>query len=691
MSAGHVGSFGRVNGATPLAAFVVSRILFGAVDSQGRGRGEANSVRAHIRYRFDSVFARGTFPVIVLLGFATLALVVSAAIVLTVVHVTINVGGQQSEGPLEALWSAVVRTLDPGTMGQDVGWGFRVVALLVTLGGIFIVSTLIGLLTTGLDRSLDRLRKGRSAVIEADHTLILGWSSKVPAILGELATAQESEGATCVVILTRRDRGAVEDALAGVVHRKHRMRVVVRTGDPSDLNDLAIVAPCSARRIIAVSPDTVDQGDASVIRTVLALMDDRWGGRIEKIVAEFNDERHAASIERLAPELVVAVVPKTMIARIAAHVCRSHGVSDVYQDLLDFSGHEVYVDRRSDAGIPVARPMVDLLHDYSQACVIGFVDGVGKIHLAPELDRLVPAGSRLIVVSEDDSTIARGDMERARTSVVGRPVREAGPSTSARTLVLGWNELGIHLLGQMSGNGNDLRQMLVAVDEDDDSELSDRERRDFDRWGVTWVRDDIYRDDVLTRLVRDHRPERIVLLADHHGRDTAVADAEVLMRLLHVRTVTADLARPPSIVVELRDAKDVQLASIARADDLIVSDHLASLVIAQLAQDPTLHQLYGQLFSPTGPDLSTVPFEALDMPSGAVFGDVVTACAARGSYAIAVRRFMNQPDSDRPASAPAAVALIENGVARLSQLVYPAMGDPVLPSDTVVVLNPGGP
>ena len=51
--------------------------------------------------------------------------------------------------------------------------------LVVTLGGIFIVSTLIGMITTGIEGKLDELRKGRSRVIENDHTVILGWSQQI--------------------------------------------------------------------------------------------------------------------------------------------------------------------------------------------------------------------------------------------------------------------------------------------------------------------------------------------------------------------------------------------------------------------------------------------------------------------------------------------------------------------------------
>ena len=92
----------------------------------------------------------------------------------------------------EAAWEGLMRTLDAGTMGADTGWGFRLVMFLVTLGGVFITSTLIGVLTSGINGKMDDLRKGRSRVVESGHTVILGWSAQVFSIVRELVIANAS-------------------------------------------------------------------------------------------------------------------------------------------------------------------------------------------------------------------------------------------------------------------------------------------------------------------------------------------------------------------------------------------------------------------------------------------------------------------------------------------------------------------
>ena len=80
--------------------------------------------------------------------------------------------------------------------------------LCVTIGGIFIVSILIGTITAGLESRLAELRKGRSRVIENGFTLILGWSSKVYSIIGELLIANENQKNPCDrhPLRTRQDR-----------------------------------------------------------------------------------------------------------------------------------------------------------------------------------------------------------------------------------------------------------------------------------------------------------------------------------------------------------------------------------------------------------------------------------------------------------------------------------------------------
>ncbi len=69
----------------------------------------------------------------------------------------------------------VMHAIDTGNVAADKGWKFRLAMLIVTFGGIFGVSTLIGIVSSGIDAKIENLRRGRSRVIETDHIVILGW------------------------------------------------------------------------------------------------------------------------------------------------------------------------------------------------------------------------------------------------------------------------------------------------------------------------------------------------------------------------------------------------------------------------------------------------------------------------------------------------------------------------------------
>ena len=134
--------------------------------------------------------SRGTPALIGLLGLASAALVI---VISTLAWLFAPADVQQNGNWLGVLWRSLLRTMDPGTMGGDDGSrGYLLLMFLVTLGGIFIVSALISVLTTGLDARIAVLSKGRSRIIERNHTVLLGWSEQVFIVLAELVMANES-------------------------------------------------------------------------------------------------------------------------------------------------------------------------------------------------------------------------------------------------------------------------------------------------------------------------------------------------------------------------------------------------------------------------------------------------------------------------------------------------------------------
>ncbi len=188
--------------------------------------------RARLRYQFDKSMAAGSVALIAWLGLLSLLIILAAAVLL--VFTRIAPEGGEPLSLIDGLWAALMRTVDAGAVGGDNGWSFRAIMLLVTIGGIFIFSALIGVLNSGLESRLDQLRKGRSTVLETDHTIIFNWSPSIFDVIGELVIANESRRRPRIVIMADRDKVEMEDEIAGKIGDLKNTRIICRSGEPTD-------------------------------------------------------------------------------------------------------------------------------------------------------------------------------------------------------------------------------------------------------------------------------------------------------------------------------------------------------------------------------------------------------------------------------------------------------------------------
>jgi voltage-gated potassium channel Kch len=305
-------------------------------------------VRRRLRYRFERALARGTPALLWLLAAATAVLVAFFSIIVLVGDFAPEREDGERPGIVRQFFDSLTHALDPGTVaGQPGEWPFLAAMLLLTIGGLLIISALIGVFATGLNRKIEEMLKGRSVVLERDHTLVLGWSETVFTVLAELAIANESEPDPSVVILADRDPVEMEDEVRAKVRDRRNTRMICRTGSPVDLTDLEVASPGTARAVIILSPADATDPDSEVIKTLLALT--RWrNGREEeplRVVAEIQNPSNMEAARLVGGDEAVLVDKRETISRLLVQSSRQKGASVVYNDLLDFEGDEVYMNR----------------------------------------------------------------------------------------------------------------------------------------------------------------------------------------------------------------------------------------------------------------------------------------------------------------------------------------------------------
>lgn len=603
--------------------------------SSGQLRGarpSASPTRRHpprdrVRYAFDRALSRGPSVVIGWLGLLTLAVIIVAAAVFALARLT-GVNGDGRLGFGEALWQAMLRVVDAGTFAGDTTWSTRLLGLAVTLAGIFIAGSLIGLIANAVDQRIEMLRKGRSMVLEQDHTLILGWSDRVPAVVSELIIANESRRKAAVVVLADTDKTAMEETLRGAIEDWRTTRLVCRSGTTSAAADLAMVNAAGARSVIVMGGN-----DAAVVKTLLALRTDDRRTSKPPIVAEVNDDDTARSVRSLLGTNIVIVNSDAVVAELTAQACRQRGLSQVFRELLDFDGDEIYFDSFPTL---TGRTYRDAQLAFETSTLMGISTAAGELALNPPPATVIAEGDRLVAIAVDDSMFTCADVAvPAGAALVPEASQE--PDRQRRVVLVGWSSLGPRVVAEL----DDFLGAETTVEIIVDPSVFD----------VEAVENSVDAHHVRVEVVADSgRPEEVVRNAAHRAFDEVIvlgqrdgvsaeeADARTLLLLLAFnRLVVDDRLERVRIVAEMLQQHHAPLAQATGADDFIVSDELTSLMIAQLSENHHLDRVFRDLFDHASCTIEMMPTATYGASHATCFADVVVAASAQGHTALGYR------------------------------------------------------
>ena len=595
------------------------------------------------RYRFDNLMSRGTPAMIGMLFVLSLAVVFVAGAIIAMAGFTQDGGESLSFG--EAAWESLMRTLDSGTMGGDTGGGFRVVMLFVTLGGVFIVSALIGVLNNAIESQMERLRKGRSQVLETNHTVILGWSTQIYTVLNELMIANENQPNARIVVLADMDKVEMEDEIRERVEVRGKTRIVCRNGSPIDPNDIEIASPHAAKSIIVLPPEN-DDPDTDVIKTVLAITNNP-NRRAEKyhIVTQIRNQKNLNVLKMVgANDNVQAVLTGDLIARVVAQTSRQSGLSLVYTELMNFGGDEIYFKHEPALA---GKTYGDALLAYEDSCVMGLRKADGKILLSPAMDARIESGDQIFALSADDDTIRLSNQSLPPIDkTLIRSSRNPVKPNPEKCLILGWNRSGTTIVHELDNYVPKGSQVTVVADVYNIEKQIRAQGGKLQNQKLVVMEGETTDRDLLESLtVQDY--DHVIVLA-YSTLEPQEADAKTLVTLLHLRDMAEKDETPFSIVSEMLDLRNRELAEAAQVDDFIVSEHLVSLMMSQLSENAELFDVFTDIFDPEGAEIYLKPVGDYVITGQPVnFYTVVEAAKARGETALGYRITAEANDSGK--------------------------------------------
>ena len=428
------------------------------------------------------------------------------------------------------------------------------------------------------------------------------------------------------MILATGDKVEFEGAIRDRVGKTPKTRVIVRSGDPMTLADLQLVNPFGARSVIILAGDEATNADLVTMKTAMAILNHPSASPDgHHIVAEIREPENLERAKLVSNSEVTWILAGDVMSRVMVQTSRQSGLSQIFLDLLDFDGDEIYFTRQDQL---VGKTFLQASHLFSNSTLIGVLRS-GEVVLNPSSTMKIKASDELIVIAPDDSLINTSDVFAVDKSVLA-PLKNIAPKPE-QILILGQNENLRVILSELNqyvakGSG------VTVV-----STKPNTQHKSLSKLKLNFVAGDPTDRKVLDGLnvpSFDH----IIVLAD---RDLTAeeSDALTLITLLQLRAISRDLGKSFNIVSEMLDDKNRQLAESTEADDFIVSDQIIGLMMSQISENKNLAAVFADLFSSEGSEISLHPAHWYVKPGETVdMHALIEAAARRGETALGYRK-----------------------------------------------------
>ena len=545
------------------------------------------TLRERISYWFDCMMSKGPIAMSILLFAITVAIV--GAIGIVAYFVT------DDGGVLYQIWTSLMYTLDAGNLGgvPTDNLPYLILMFLATLCGMFLTSILIGIIATGVEGKLSDLRKGTSVVQEDNHTTIIGFDNNVYSLLRELIEANSNKKNACIVILGEQPKEEMEDAISSHIPDTGTTRIICRSGN---LHEAYALERCSVETCRSVIINVHD--DAETVKILLALsayLKDKELTYPElRFIASLQDAQYVEAANIAGEGRAEIIFAKDAIARIISNTCRQHGLSQVLTELFNFSGNEMYFE-----SIPAieGKTFKEASLSFSNAIVSGLYSN-GQVRLNPPMDTVIGKEDQLVLLEMDDGAYDLHEAEKVDEANIC-----SGESISAQAsdhlIVLGSNNKLPIILAEYDKYVQSGTHVVIVDDDLDKDKLGTYENLDVKVCTKPVTRD------LLCEFL-DESANNILLLNDD-SQEPEASDSQTLLRLILLRDIADKTDRQFAITTEMRSVDNQRLASQARVDDFVIGSNFASLLMAQISENPKMSPLITELLDESGSELYMKP------------------------------------------------------------------------------------
>lgn len=583
----------------------------------------------HFQYFLDRAFAHGMA--------ARLGILLSISLVIVFVgslapflglfgpendHVaTIDRG--YGEGMLDAFWWSLKHAVDPGTFTADYGSSVKITlfAFFITICGMAVFATFIGLIAASITERLQILDQGIGDVIENGHALILGWNARAPAVISRLV---EDTKKGRVVVLAKGDIANMRNQLRVMEKMSSKVlrRVIFRQGIPTSEINLNRVSYAKAGRIIIMASDgganDLSAYDIDAVELISLFTNTQiWEGKPPHIVAEIQDPG-SQEVANIAGDYQIPIVTSAdMISRILVQCSRQPDLSAVYLELFSGGKNKLVLEK-----VPACAGLTfgEILNRFPGATPIGVCDVLEhddrEIHipdLNPPANHVIEEQEKIILISSKPNVV----FDKVETTLTALPDRaEDGFKLRAleNILILGWNKSIYNMLGQYDDymeDGCGVVKIVSALPPDEARQLLDENLSK----PLTHITVDIEQANFLKRhkmkeLVTNAVDSVVILSTEEHIASDPDSRIKMALILIHSLFETQKFARKPHVVAEILENTGTFSRMPFSQFELVTSPEIISLMLTHLAIENDLRTVTTELLNPSGQEVYLKPAQS---------------------------------------------------------------------------------
>jgi hypothetical protein len=161
-------------------------------------------------------------------------------------------------------------------------------------------------------------------------------------------------------------------------------------------------------------------------------------------------------------------------------------------------------------------------------------------------------------------------------------------------------------------------------------------------------------DDLMS--IRPFEYDNIIILAGNTSGeahvDAARVDSENIVALLLLRRIFSQYpieSQNTKLITEVLDSQNDALVAKAGVQDVIISNRLVSMIMAQIAESRDIEKVYDHIFQEDGSEIYLKPaslyFESF--PANVSFADMMAIARQRGEICIGVKIKSLEPDKEQ--------------------------------------------